>query len=89
MNVELVNPMSVFRLFERSDAARLQPSHWRTPAWAKQLRARLGDEIRYRRALHEPHQLVDGDLDDLDTARADFPALAGRDANGLEPLPRA
>jgi hypothetical protein len=46
MNVELVNPMSVFRLFERSDAARLQPSHWRTPAWAKQLWARLGEELR-------------------------------------------
>lgn len=46
MNVELVNPMSVFRLFERSDAARLQPSRWRTPAWAKQLWARLGEEKR-------------------------------------------
>ena len=83
MNVELVNPMSVFRLFERSDAARLQPSHWRTPAWAKQLWARLGEEIRYRRALHELHQLDNRDLDDLDLARADFPALASRDAKGL------
>ena len=83
MNVELVNPISVFRLFERSDAARLQPSHWRTPAWAKQLWARLGEEIRYPRALHEPHQLDDWDLDDLDLARTDFPALASRDAKGL------
>jgi hypothetical protein len=31
MNVELVNPMSVFRLFERSDAARPQPSPCREP----------------------------------------------------------
>jgi uncharacterized protein YjiS (DUF1127 family) len=89
MNVELVNPMSVFRLFERSDAARPQPSQWRTPAWAKQLWPRLGEQIRYQRALHQLHQLDDRDLDDLDIARADFPALAGRYAKGLEPLPRA
>ena len=67
MNVELVNPMSVFHLFERSDAARPQPSQWRTPAWAKPLWAHLGEQIRDQRALH----------------------LAGRDAKGLEPLPRA
>jgi hypothetical protein len=81
--VELVNPMSVFRLFERSDAARLQPSDGRTPAWAKRLWARLGEEIRYWRALHEPHQLDDRDLDDLDLARTGFPAMASRDAKGL------
>jgi uncharacterized protein YjiS (DUF1127 family) len=83
MNVELVNPMSVFRLFERSDAARLQLSHRRTPVWAKQLRARLGEQIRSRRALNQLHRLDDRDLDDFDIARADFPALASRDAKGL------
>jgi uncharacterized protein YjiS (DUF1127 family) len=88
MNVELVNPMSVFGLFERSDAARPQSSQWRTPAWVKQLWARRGEQIRYQRALHQLHQLDDRDLDDLDIARADFPALAGRHAKGLEPLPR-
>jgi uncharacterized protein YjiS (DUF1127 family) len=89
MNVELMNPMSVLRLFERSNAARPQPSHWRPPVWAKHLGARLGEEIRYRRALRELHQLDDRDLDDLDLARADLPALARQHAKALEPLPRA
>jgi hypothetical protein len=88
MNVELVNPMSVFRLFERSDAASPRPSHRRTPVWAKQLRARLGEQIRSWRALHQLHRLDDRDLDALEIPRAAFPALAGRDARDLEPLPR-
>jgi uncharacterized protein YjiS (DUF1127 family) len=89
MNVELVKPMSVLRLFERSNAARPQSGHWRPPVWARQLWARLGEEIRYQRALRELHQLDDRDLDDLDLARAVLPALARRHAKGLEPLPRA
>lgn len=89
MNVQLVNPMSVFRLFERSNAARPQPGHWRPPVWAKQLGGSLGEEIRYKRALRELHQLDDRDLDDLDLGRADLPALARRHAKGLEPLPQA
>jgi uncharacterized protein YjiS (DUF1127 family) len=89
MNVEIVNPMSIFRLFERSNAARPQPGHRQPRVWAKQLGARLGEEIRYRRALHELHQLDDRDLDDLDLGRADLPALARRHARGFEPLTRA
>ena len=89
MNVELVNPTSVLRLFEGSNAARRQRGHWRPPVWAKQLGARLGEEIRYQRALYELHQLDDRDLDDLDLARADLPALARRHAKGLEPQTRA
>jgi uncharacterized protein YjiS (DUF1127 family) len=89
MNVELVNPTSVLRLFESSNAARRQRGHWRPPVWAKQLGARLGEEIRYQRALYELHQLDDRDLDDLDLARADLPALARRHAKGLEPQTRA
>ena len=88
MNVEFVNPTSVLRLFEGSNAARRQRGHWRPPVWAKQLGARLG-EIRYQRALHELHQLDDRDLDDLDLGRADLPALARRHAKGLEHLTRA
>ena len=89
MNVELVNPMSVFRLFERSNAARPQSNNWRPPVWAQQLRAPLGEEIRYRRALHELQKLDNRDLDVLDLARADLPALARRHAKGLGPLTRA
>ena len=50
------------------------------------LRAR--QQIRYRRALHELHQLDDRDLDDLNIARVDFPELAWRHASSAEPLAR-
>ena len=46
------------------------------------------EQIRYRRALHELRRLDHADLDDLDLARADFPALAWRYATGAEPLAR-
>ena len=45
-------------------------------------------QIRYQRALHELHQLDDGDLDDLGLARIDFPALAWRHAIGAAPITR-
>jgi uncharacterized protein YjiS (DUF1127 family) len=88
MNVELVNPTSILGMFAHSDAARLKPRQWPAPAWARQVRARLDQKLRYRRALHELHQLDDRELDDLDLARADLPALAWRQAYGLEPLAR-
>jgi uncharacterized protein YjiS (DUF1127 family) len=88
MNVELVNPMAVYRLFEHSDAAGPQPGQGTAPVRAKQLWARLGEEIRYQRAPYELHQLDDRELDDLDLARADLPALARRHAQGLKPLLR-
>ena len=50
---------------------------------------RVRQQIRYRRALHELHQLDDHDLDDINIARADFPALAWRHAMGAEPLTRS
>ena len=49
---------------------------------------RVRQQIRYRRALHELHQLDDRDLDDINIARADFPELAWRHATGAEPLAR-
>ena len=49
--------------------------------WARQ-------RICYERALNELHRLDDRDLDDLDIARIDFPALAWRHATGAEPLTR-
>ena len=45
-------------------------------------------KIRYERALNELHRLDDRDLDDLDIARSDFPALAWRHATGAAPLSR-
>jgi hypothetical protein len=75
MNGGLLNPMSVFRLFKRSDSAKPQ-----TFAGAKQLRARLGERIRDQRALHQLHRLDDRDLDALDLARADS---AARNVGGL------
>ena len=51
------------------------------------LRARR--RVRYHRALRELRRLDDRDLDDIDIARADFPALAWRHATGAEPLARS
>jgi uncharacterized protein YjiS (DUF1127 family) len=86
MNVQLVNPTSVLDLFASSAAAEPKSRLGLAPAWARQLRARHDEKLRYRRALHELNQLDDRELDDLDLARADLPALAWRHANGLEPL---
>ena len=49
--------------------------------WARQ-------KIRYHRALNDLYRLDDRDLDDIDLARVDFPALAWRHATGAEPLTR-
>ena len=49
--------------------------------WARQ-------KIRYHRALNELRRLDDRDLDDLNIARIDFPALAWRHATGAPPLTR-
>jgi uncharacterized protein YjiS (DUF1127 family) len=38
--------------------------------------------VRYERALRALHRLDDRDLDDINIARADFPALAWRHATG-------
>jgi len=87
MNVALVNPMSVLGLCASSNGAVPKHSARRAPAWARQVQARLDEKLRYRRALHELHRLDDRELDDLDLARADLPALAWRHAR-LEPLAR-
>ena len=49
--------------------------------WARQ-------KIRYQRALNELYRLDDRDLDDLDIARSDFPALAWRHATSAPPHTR-
>ena len=40
------------------------------------LRARVDEELRYRRALRELRRLDDRDLDDLNLGRGDLPGLA-------------
>jgi uncharacterized protein YjiS (DUF1127 family) len=56
-------------------------------SWLDQLVRWTRTQIRYRRALQELRRLDAADLDDLDLARGDFPALAWRHATGAEPLP--
>ena len=89
MNVELVNPTLILDLLANSDAAEPRLSRSLAPAWAGRARAHLDEKLRYRRALHELEQLDERELDDLDLARADLPALAWRIAKRLEPLARA
>jgi uncharacterized protein YjiS (DUF1127 family) len=89
MNVALVNPAVVLGLFASSGGAKPTSRRQVVPGWAGQVRARLAEKLRYRRALHELHQLDDRELDDLNLARADLPALAWRHANCAEALARA
>jgi hypothetical protein len=89
MNVELVNPTLVLGLFATSDAAGPKAGRWPALGWARQVRVRLDEKLRYRRALHELHRPDDRELDDLDLARANMPALAWRHVHGREPLVRA
>jgi uncharacterized protein YjiS (DUF1127 family) len=86
MNVELFRPTPVLGLFASSDAARGNSRPRPARTWARQVWARPDERLRYRRALRELNQLDDRELDDLDLARADLPALASRHATGLERL---
>jgi uncharacterized protein YjiS (DUF1127 family) len=52
---------------------------------AHRMAARVGEEVRYRRALGVLRRLDDRDLDDLDLGRGDLPGLARRHARG-EPV---
>jgi uncharacterized protein YjiS (DUF1127 family) len=88
MNVELVNPMLVPRLFVHRDAAEPKRRQW-PRARAKRVRARFDEELRYRGALKQLRQLDDRQLDDLDLTRADLPVLAWRHARGFEPEARS
>ena len=76
MNVELINPNSVLGLFAHGEAAELKPSERRIPAWTARVRARVDEEIRYRRTVGQLRRLDDRTLDDLDIARAELPKVA-------------
>jgi uncharacterized protein YjiS (DUF1127 family) len=89
MNVELVNPVLIPRLFGHSDAAGPERRQWRPRPWAKRMRASFDEELRHRGALKELRQLDDRDLDDLDVTRADLAALARHHAKDFGPQARS
>jgi uncharacterized protein YjiS (DUF1127 family) len=49
---------------------------------ARRIRARAGEEVRYRRALRELRRIDGRTLDDLALGRADLPGIARRHAFG-------
>jgi uncharacterized protein YjiS (DUF1127 family) len=71
MNVELVNPDAVVAAPTGPNAnGGRDGTPWR------RLRARLVEEVSFRRSLRELRRLDDRDLDDLDLGRGDLPGLA-------------
>ena len=77
MNVQLVSPAALIAtLTSPQGGGGHDEGTWR------KLRARVGEELRYRRALRELRRLDDRDLDDINVARVDFPELARRHARG-------
>ena len=77
MNVQLVSPAALVAvLASPSDGSE---SGCAGILW-RGLRARVDEELRYRRALHELRRLDDRDLDDLNLGRDDLPGLARRHA---------
>ena len=67
MNTQLVNPAA---LVAASADPRGDVGLWR------KLRARIGEEVRYHRALRELRLLGDRELADLNLNRGDLPDLA-------------
>ena len=73
MNVQLVSPAALVAvLASPSDGSE---SGCAGMLW-RGLRARVDEELRYRRALRELRRLDDRDLDDLNLGRGDLPGLA-------------
>ena len=73
MNVQLVSPTALVAVLA-SPSGGSNGGHAGT-LW-RDLRARVDEELRYRRALRELRRLDDRDLDDLDLGRGDLPGLA-------------
>ena len=68
MNTQLVNPAAPI-------AALTDPRGDDAGLWQK-LRARIGEEVRYRQAMSELRLLGDRELADLNLNRGDLPDLA-------------
>src|SRR4051794_18226064 len=79
MNVQLVSPAALIAALTGPQGGGRDEGLWR------RLRARVGEELRYRRALRELRRLDDRDLDDINIARVDFPELARRHAREAGP----
>src|SRR5947208_16822031 len=67
MNVELVDPTALVAASTGPNASGRGETPWR------RLRARLVEEVSYRRSLRELRRLDDRGLDALDLARGDLP----------------
>ena len=74
MNVELVSLTALVAAPTGPNAGGRGETPWRRP------RARVIEEVSYRRSLRELRRLDDRDLDDLDLGRGDLPGLARRHA---------
>jgi uncharacterized protein YjiS (DUF1127 family) len=67
MNVQSVNPAALIAMLIGS-----RGGEGRDEGLWRKVRARVGEEVRYRRALRELRRLDDRDLDDLDLGRGDL-----------------
>ncbi len=77
MNVQLVSPAALVATLAGPDNG---SDGGRPGMLWRGLRARVGEEVLYRRSLRELRRLDDRDLDDLDLGRGDLPGLARRHA---------
>jgi uncharacterized protein YjiS (DUF1127 family) len=78
MNVQLVSPAALIAVLAGPRDGR---KSGRAGMLWRGLRARVDEELRYRRALRELRRLDDRDLDDLNLGRGDLPGLARRHAH--------
>jgi len=77
MNVQLVSPVALVATLAGPSGG---GESGRAGMLWRDLRARVDEELRYRRALRELRRLDDRALDDLDLGRGDLPGLARRHA---------
>ena len=77
MNVQLASPTALVAVLAGPSGG---SESGRAGMFWRGLRARVDEELRYRRALRELRRLDDRDLDDLNLGRGDLPGLARRHA---------
>jgi uncharacterized protein YjiS (DUF1127 family) len=77
MNVQLVSPAALIAVLAGPSGG---SESGRAGMLWRGLRARVDEELRYRRALRELRRLDDRDLDDLNLSRGDLPCLARQHA---------
>ena len=77
MNVQLASPSALVAVLAGPNGG---SESGRAGMLWRGLRARVGEEVLYRRSLRELRRLDDRDLDDLALGRGDLPGLARRHA---------